>query len=91
MTRIEIDIAELVLRDVPGAYAADLGPLIQTRLQELAAAQVDALGVASLAPASRERVGPLRSEGPVAGLPAMADTVARQVWSAVTGDGGGAR
>lgn len=71
MTRLEIEVGEIVLRDLPAEYAgyADgLGPLVEQRLAALAQGHAVPDRVVG-APEVSDRA-------------ALADLVARQVWSA---------
>jgi hypothetical protein len=67
VTRFEIHIDQLVLRDLPGEYVDALPPLLEQRLTELARR-----GAPVVARASRE---------PVADVVALADLVVRQMWA----------
>lgn len=73
MTRLEIDIDELVLRGLPAEYVHALPPLVQQRLSELAQ--------------RREPVVPRFTGEPVADVGALADLVARQVWAEARSSG----
>ena len=73
MTEILIHIDHLVLRDVPAAWAEDLGPQLERAVA--AAARADAEGQA----------GPER-RAPASDRDAFAHDVGRQIWISVRGD-----
>lgn len=71
MTRVEIEVGEIVLRGLPAecaGYADGLGPLVEQRLAALAQGHAAPERIVG-APEVRDRA-------------ALADLVARQVWSA---------
>lgn len=71
MTRLEIEIGEIVLRGVPAEYADDLGPLVEERLSLLAGGPVEAHPDGLLT----------RGTPHVADRQALADLVAHEVWA----------
>lgn len=76
MTRIDIEIERLVLRDVPAELAQGIGPLVTERLSELATA--DRRGDA----APRWAVAP-RHPAAVTDREGLAAQVARDTWASV--------
>lgn len=65
MTRVEVEIGEIVLCDVPPRFAEGLGPLVEQRLMH----RVDG---------SAARPDPL---APLSGPEGLADLIADHVWS----------
>jgi hypothetical protein len=91
VTRIELRIDELVLRDVPAEYADELAGRIERQLSELAARQVSGGAIQGLQNTRSDRVETRPVRAPVEGAAGLASEVARQVWGAAVGQVGGAR